>query len=76
MVRLGLTFRAFRMRAASMTTALPAALSTAPSEATQLSRWAPAITYSVPRAVPGMSARAAQSVKAFLQAREAKIASG
>jgi len=57
MVRFGRTPAAFRMRAASMTTALPAALSWAPSEATQLSMWAPAMTYSVPRAVPGMSAR-------------------
>ena len=57
MVRLGLTFRVLRMRAASMTTALPAALSTAPSEATQLSRWAPAMTYSLVPPLPGMSAR-------------------
>ncbi|MNS90365.1 hypothetical protein D3C86_1120120 [compost metagenome] len=57
MVRLGLTFICDRMRAASMTTALPAALSWAPSEATQLSRWAPAMTYSPERSVPGMSAR-------------------
>ena len=57
MVRLGRTFMALRMRAASMTTALPAALSTAPSDAAQLSRWAPAMTYSPERLLPGMSAR-------------------
>ena len=58
MVRLGRTFRLFKdARRLHDDAALPAALSWAPSEATQLSRWAPAMTYSVPRAVPGMSAR-------------------
>ena len=42
--RLGRTPEAERMRAASMTMALPAPLSVAPSPATQLSKCAPAMT--------------------------------
>jgi hypothetical protein len=44
MVRFGCTLRPARMRAASMTTTLPAPLSAAPSPATQLSKCAPAMT--------------------------------
>ena len=48
MVRRGLTPSALRMRAASITTALPAALSVAPVPVCQESRWAPAMHELVP----------------------------
>ena len=56
MVRRGFTPIALRMRTASITTALPAALSVAPVPACHESRCAPSMTTSSFLSLPGISA--------------------
>ena len=68
-VRRGLAPIALRMRAASRATAQPAAVSLAPEAACQLSKWAPIMTTSSARSVPGISPRTFEAFSTFSPTR-------